>query len=100
MLHLPLAMRRTRPSRGRFARALFVLTTLPALAIADTDLSITKSGPGGVKPGESLVYTIVVTSVTGPDPVDATVTDLTPPGLTFVSNSGDCASPFPCILNA
>src|SRR5262249_6533007 len=29
---------------------------------------------------------------------DVTVTDLTPAGLTFVSNGGSCSTPFPCSL--
>lgn len=69
-------------------------------AFAATDLSITKSSRGGVRPGDDLVYTIVVTNG-GPDAVtDAMVADPTPAGLAFVSNAGDCTTPFPCSLGA
>ena len=32
------------------------------------------------------------------DALDVTVSDPTPSGLTFVSNTGDCTTPFPCTL--
>jgi uncharacterized repeat protein (TIGR01451 family) len=78
----------------------FVLLMAPVPLLADADLSITMSALGGVKRGSDLVYTIVVTNL-GPDTVtDAQVTDTTPPGLTFVANTGDCVAPFPCSLAA
>ena len=83
----------------RLLPSLFLLCA-PAPLFAAADLAISKSSVGGVKPGADLVYTIVVTNL-GPDTVtDAIVADATPPGLTFVSNTGDCATAFPCALSA
>jgi uncharacterized repeat protein (TIGR01451 family) len=64
------------------------------------DLAIAKTGPTAVIEGSQAVYTIVVTN-TGPSTAaDVIVTDETPPGLTFVSNTGACTTPFPCALGA
>jgi uncharacterized repeat protein (TIGR01451 family) len=63
-----------------------------------TDLSLTKSGPTIATTGQNIVYTIVVTNGGGTDAPNVVVSDPTPAGLTFVSNSGACATPFPCNL--
>ncbi len=66
--------------------------------VAVSDLQITKNGPGGVTPGQLIVYTIVVTN-NGPSTANSvSVTDPTPAGLLFVSNSGACITAFPCAL--
>jgi uncharacterized repeat protein (TIGR01451 family) len=76
----------------------FLVLSAPPSLFAAADLSISKSALGGVKPGTDLAYTIVVTNL-GPDTVaDAVVADGTPAGLTFVANSGDCTTAFPCNL--
>jgi uncharacterized repeat protein (TIGR01451 family) len=62
----------------------------------NTDLSISKSGPTTASPGQNLVYTIIVTNNGGIAAPNVTVTDPTPAGTTFVSNSGACATTFPC----
>ena len=65
-----------------------------ATAFADV-LSITKTGLGGVKPGDDAAYTIVVSN-TGPgDILGVALDDPTPSGLSLVSVSGDCTA-FPC----
>jgi uncharacterized repeat protein (TIGR01451 family) len=51
-----------------------------------------------VLPGGTLVYTLSVTNAGPSDAVDVTVSDPTPTGLTFVTNTGDCTTPFPCTL--
>jgi uncharacterized repeat protein (TIGR01451 family) len=62
------------------------------------DLAIAKSGPTTVVRGGNAVYTIVVSNG-GPDAVpEVSVADATPPGLTFVSNAGGCATAFPCAV--
>ncbi|MGK2857493.1 MAG: hypothetical protein ACSLFQ_09825 [Thermoanaerobaculia bacterium] len=62
------------------------------------NLSITKVGPTGAVPGTNIVYTTTVTNA-GPSNAQAVVAqDPTPPGLTFVSNSVDCVTAFPCNL--
>ena len=67
--------------------------------IRRADLSIAKSGPTApVVPGHTAVYTIVVTNGGPSAATDVMVADPTPMGLTFVSNSGGCTTPFPCDL--
>jgi uncharacterized repeat protein (TIGR01451 family) len=48
--------------------------------------------------GTNVVYTITVTNAGPSDATGVTLTDPTPPGLTFVSNAGDCTTAFPCNL--
>jgi uncharacterized repeat protein (TIGR01451 family) len=66
--------------------------------LAAADLSIVKTGPPFATRAADLAYTIVVTNA-GPQAAGSVeVTDPTPAGLTFVSNTGDCTSAFPCAL--
>jgi uncharacterized repeat protein (TIGR01451 family) len=83
------------PARNLTLAVLAALASPPLFA---ADLSIAKVGPGGVKPGDTIVYTITVTNLNLGDVRDAVVNDATPAGLTFVSNTGDCTTPFPCAL--
>jgi uncharacterized repeat protein (TIGR01451 family) len=73
--------------------------TVSLRVIAPTaDMSVAKTGPATVAPGGTVTYTIVATNA---GPLDATavmVNDPTPAGLTFVGNTGDCITPFPCSL--
>ena len=62
------------------------------------DLQITKEGPANAVAGTNIVYTITVTNAGPSDATGVTLTDPTPPGLTFVSNAGDCTTAFPCNL--
>lgn len=65
---------------------------------AQADLSIVKTGPASTTPGQTVVYTIVVTN-NGPSPATSTVVnDATPTGIAFNSNSGACTTAFPCSL--
>jgi uncharacterized repeat protein (TIGR01451 family) len=66
--------------------------------VPSADLSITKTGPASALAGTNVSYTITVTNLGPSDAVNVRVADPTPTGLTFVSNSGDCATPFPCAL--
>ena len=65
---------------------------------ASADLQITKTGPASVVPGTNVVYTITVTNAGPSDASSVVVTDGPPAGLTFVSNTGDCITAFPCAL--
>ena len=65
---------------------------------ASADVAITKTGPASVVPGTNVVYTITVTNAGPSDAAIVVVTDATPAGLTFVSNTGDCVTAFPCAL--
>ena len=62
------------------------------------DLHIAKEGPLNAVAGTNVVYTITVTNAGPSDATGVTLTDPTPPGLTFVSNAGDCTTAFPCDL--
>ncbi len=62
------------------------------------DVQVTKSGPATAVAGTNVVYTITVTNAGPSDATGVTLADPTPPGLTFVSNAGDCTTAFPCTL--
>ena len=64
------------------------------------DVVITKTGPASVVPGTHITYTLVVTNDGPSTAVDVVVADPTPPGTTFVSNSGGCTTAFPCALGS
>ncbi len=64
----------------------------------DTDLAIAKSGPATIVAGNQMTYTVVVTNNGPSDATGVSVSDTTPPGLTFVSNAGACTTAFPCTL--
>ena len=62
------------------------------------DVAIAMTGPSSAAAGSNLVYTVTVTNNGPSDAANVGVADLTPAGLTFVSNSGACATPYPCSL--
>lgn len=66
---------------------------------ADVRLALLDN-PDPVLPPTTLTYTLTVTNV-GPEVAEqVSVTLGTPPGLTFVSNAGDCSTTFPCALGS
>jgi uncharacterized repeat protein (TIGR01451 family) len=65
---------------------------------ARADLAITKTGPASVVAGSNLIYTITVTNPGPSDAAGVVVSDATPTGLVFVSNTVDCTTAFPCAL--
>jgi uncharacterized repeat protein (TIGR01451 family) len=62
------------------------------------DLAATKTGPGSATPPTNVGYRIVVTNNGPSDAAAVQLTDPTPTGLSFVSNTGSCTSAFPCNL--
>lgn len=66
--------------------------------VIQADLAVTQTGPGAVTPPSNLTYRITVTNNGPSDAASVMVTDPTPSGLTFVSNTGFCIVPFPCSL--
>ena len=55
-----------------------------------------KTGPASAIAGTNVVFTITVTNHGPSSRANVVLDDATPPGLTFVSNGGDCTSLFPC----
>ena len=49
-------------------------------------------------PAQQVTYTVTVANAGPSAAPGVTVEDPTPAGLTFVSNAGDCVTPFPCAL--
>ena len=64
--------------------------------VQQADLGITKSGPPSASPGQLITYTVTVTNLGPSTATSVVVSDTTPAGLTFVSNSGACTGPYPC----
>ena len=62
------------------------------------DLQHHQGGPPQRRGRDQCVYTITVTNAGPSDAAGVTFVDPTPPGLTFVSNAGDCTTAFPCDL--
>ena len=73
-------------------------TTTVIAAPGNADVSVTKTGPASVSPGQNISYTITVTNSGPGSAANTFVDDPTPSGLTFVGNSGACSAPFPCAL--
>jgi len=68
------------------------------VAAPQSDLHLTKSLSGAAVASGPAIFTLVVTN-DGPSEAAAVILDdPTPAGLTFVSNSGACATAFPCAL--
>ena len=62
------------------------------------DLAIVKTGPATAGAGTNVSYTIVVTNNGPSDAPAVVVSDPPVAGLTWVSNSGACTTPFPCTI--
>jgi uncharacterized repeat protein (TIGR01451 family) len=62
------------------------------------DLLVVKTGPAGATPGSTITYTLTISNNGPATATGITVTDPTPSGLSFVSNSGACSGAFPCSL--
>ncbi len=72
--------------------------TDPTTIVSNADLSLVKTAPSSITPGTDMTYTIVVTNSGISDAQNVQVADPTPSGLTFISNTGDCLTAFPCSL--
>jgi uncharacterized repeat protein (TIGR01451 family) len=62
------------------------------------DLALIKTGPSSISAGQNVVYTVTVKNNGPSDSSGVTVSDPTPAGLVFVSNSGGCTTAYPCNL--
>ena len=63
-----------------------------------SDIAVSKTGPSSVAAGNNVNYTITVTNSGPNNAANVMVTDMTPAGLGFVANAGDCVTAFPCSL--
>ncbi|HSY49073.1 MAG TPA: hypothetical protein VLC46_09690 [Thermoanaerobaculia bacterium] len=74
--------------------------TTPISSSAIADLVVTKTGPGEANPTDLVDFTIIVNN-NGPGAANnVVVADPTPPGLTFLSNTGGCTTPYPCVFSS
>jgi len=74
--------------------------TTPISTSATADLSVAKSGPGAGSAGSLVEFTVIVQN-NGPSTANnVVVVDPTPAGLTFVSNTGACTTPYPCNIGS
>ncbi|HJQ38409.1 MAG TPA: hypothetical protein VKB93_14825 [Thermoanaerobaculia bacterium] len=71
---------------------------LAATVPTPAELAVTKTGPASAKPGSIINYTITVKNNGDIAAPGVIVADPTPQGLTFLQNSGDCTTAFPCSL--
>jgi len=62
------------------------------------NLAITKTGPASVNAGQNTVYTVTVTNNGPTQATGTTVSDNTPVGVAFISNSGACSGAYPCSI--
>ena len=85
---------------GDFNPANNTATVATALSAPLADLSILKSGQATVVPGDTVTFSMTVTNNGPSTAAGVSVADPTPIGLTFVGNTGDCASAFPCALGS
>jgi uncharacterized repeat protein (TIGR01451 family) len=70
--------------------------TGPSLSAAD--LMITHVGPALAMVDSEVRYSTTVTNQGPADALDVAVVNPTPAGVSYVSNAGDCAGPFPCVF--
>lgn len=77
---------------------LYTANSFRLVADVTNDVAIVKSGPLSAQPGDVIAYTITVSNSGPGNADDVIVSDPGNPALTFISNSGDCATPFPCSL--
>src|SRR5262249_8328557 len=79
------------------------LAPFPATVVSPVaplaDVSVAKDGPDRATPGTNIVFTLTVTNDGPSVATNVTLDDPTPPGgLVFISNGGDCTTPFKCNL--
>jgi uncharacterized repeat protein (TIGR01451 family) len=75
-----------------------VVASATTTVTASADVAVTVTAPATTAAGQTFQVTTTVTNH-GPSTANGVVVSATPPtGLTFVSNSGACATAFPCAL--
>jgi uncharacterized repeat protein (TIGR01451 family) len=66
--------------------------------VPSADLSVVKTGPPFYELGAEISFTLTVANDGPSHAAMVEVADPTPAGLTFVGNTGDCSTDFPCLL--
>ena len=75
----------------------FTTNIVPATGnTPSADLKMFKSGPGQAATGSTFSFGVQILNNGPNDATNVVVTDPTPAGLTFVSNTGACTTPYPC----
>lgn len=72
--------------------------TTGAVVTGSADLQVTKTLATALAAGQNVTYTVTVTNAGPSDAAGVSVSDPTPPGLTFVSNTGGCSTAYPCAI--
>ncbi|GAB4184804.1 MAG: hypothetical protein Tsb002_08100 [Wenzhouxiangellaceae bacterium] len=62
------------------------------------DLTVTKTGPGSILPGEVITYAITVSNLGPSEATSLVIQDPTPLGTVFDSATAPCAGGFPCAV--
>ncbi len=76
------------------------MATTTVTGVTAADVSVFKHAPGAGNPGGTVDFAIDVFN-NGPSAAsNVLVTDPTPAGLQFVSNTGACTTPFPCTISS
>src|SRR5512141_1332616 len=87
-------VRRFAPPAVLFAAAMLFATAGSAQTFSD--VTVVKSGPATAAAGSNVSYDVMVTNL-GPDPTDVlTLSDVIPPGMTFVSEVQNSGPAFNC----
>lgn len=66
--------------------------------VQQSELAIVTTGPAVIVSGANVPYTITVTNNGPSNATNVNVSTIVSPGLTFASNTGACASAFPCTI--
>jgi uncharacterized repeat protein (TIGR01451 family) len=70
----------------------------PVSGAGTADLSILKAGPAKAAFNDFIDFTVIVTN-NGPSTApNVVISDPTPSNLVFISNSGSCTTPYPCVV--
>jgi uncharacterized repeat protein (TIGR01451 family) len=64
--------------------------------VPQADLSVVKTGPANIVPGTNVTYTVTVKNLGPSNAESVDLSDPTPAGLVFFSNTGDCTTAYPC----
>jgi len=70
----------------------------PVSGTGVADLSVLKAGPTQAAFNDLIDFTVIVTNNGPGTATNVVISDPTPANLVFVSNSGGCTTPYPCVI--